>query len=233
MFQHEGDDLSSFKFEIDKIERNYVISANDILEMDVFTHNGERIIDPEFQLQGQRNTNNMNSGQQQNFRQFRVLQDSTVKLPLIGHIDISGMTLDEAETILQLKYGEYYTDPFVRLRYSNKRVIVLGASGGQLIFLEDEKITLLEILARAGGIDERGKAENVRIIRGDLNKPQVFLINLSTIKGMQESILPVEPGDVVYIEPTRKIVTESLRDFTFILATITNVVTMIVLLNNL
>ncbi len=232
MFRYDEDDLTTFKFQIDKLQRNYVISENDILEMDVFTHDGERIIDPEYQLQGQRNNYTANS-QQTNYRQFRVLQDSTIKLPLIGHINLVGMTLDEAETYLQTKYDDFYTDPFVKLRYSNKRVIVLGATGGQIIFLEDEKITLLEILANAGGIDEGGKAGNIRVIRGDLNNPEVFLVDLSTIKGMRESIVPVEPGDIVYVEPTRKIVTESLRDFTFVLGTVVNVVTMIVLLNNL
>ncbi len=233
MFQYDEGDLSTFQFEINRIERNYLISENDILEMDVFTHNGERIVDPEYELQsGQRGINN-NNNQQRNFRQFRVLQDSTVKLPLIGHVNLVGMTLDEAENYLQTKYNDYYTDSFIRLRYSNKRVIVLGASGGQIIFLEDEKITLLEILANAGGIDEGGKAQNIRVIRGDLNKPEVFLVDLSTIQGMKSSILPIEPGDIVYVEPTRKIVTESLRDFTFILATMVNVATMILLVRNL
>ena len=231
MFRYDEDDLSHFNFALEKIERNYVIAPNDILEMDVFTHNGERIIDPEHELQEQQR--NFNQNNQNRYNEFKVLEDSTIKLPLLGHVKLVGLTLDGAESYLQKRYSEYYTEPFVKLKFSNKRVIILGAQGGQIIFLEDEKINLLEVLALAGGISENGKAQNIRVIRGDLQKPKVYLVDLSTIKGMTQSIIPIEPGDVVYVEPHRKIVTESLRDFTLVLATVTSLITTIVLLNNL
>jgi len=231
MFKYDEDDLSDFSFAVERIERSYVIAPFDVLELDVYTHKGERIIDPEFELQSQQR--NYNTANQKKYNEFRVLQDSTIKLPLLGHIKLVGLTIDEAESYLEKRYSEYYTEPFVKLKYSNKRVVILGAQGGQIIFLEDEKINLLEVLAMAGGINEGGKAQNVRIIRGDLNKPEVYLVDLSTIKGMAQSIIPVEPGDVVYVEPHRKIVSETLRDFTLVLATITSVVSTVLLIQNL
>ncbi len=233
MFRYDEDDLTNFKIAVNQIERNYVISPNDILELNVFTHNGERIIDPDFELRNQGNNNMNNNNQQQRYNEFRVLQDSTIKLPLLGHVKLVGMTIDEAETYLQERYSEFYSEPFVNLKYSNKRVIVLGGVGGQIVYLQDEKINLLEVLALAGGINEDSKAQNIRIIRGDLHQPEVYLVDLSTIKGMTQSIVPIEPGDIVYVEPHRKVVTETLRDFTLVLATVTSLVSMVVLIRTL
>jgi protein involved in polysaccharide export with SLBB domain len=136
--------------------------------------------------------------------QFLVLDDGSVNFPMIGQVKIGGMKLDDAEDYLEEKYNEFYKGSFVRLRYLNKRVIVLGAPGGQVIPLESENISVIEVVALAGGIDEGGKARNLRLIRGDLHTPQVFQIDLSTINGMKASMMDALPGDIIYVEPTQK-----------------------------
>ncbi|MCK5104336.1 MAG: polysaccharide export protein EpsE, partial [Cyclobacteriaceae bacterium] len=120
-----------------------------------------------------------------------------------------------------------------RLKYLNKRVIVLGAPGGQVIQLENENTSVVEIVALAGGIDDNGKAQNLRLIRGDLHEPEVFLINLSTIEGMRTSMMDAMPGDIIYIEPKVKIVTEATRDFLTIFSLIASTLTLYVLITNL
>ena len=44
---------------ISEVERNYVIQKNDFLDIQVYTHDGERIIDPENEL-GQKVSNKSN-----------------------------------------------------------------------------------------------------------------------------------------------------------------------------
>lgn len=211
------------------VEKDYIIKPFDQLDLNVYTNKGERIIDPNYEL---RENANMNQSQTEKVRYF-VLEDSTVKVPLIGAIKLAGYTIDEAEDALEKEYENYYTDPFVVLRYANKRVIVLGALGGQVIPLENENTSIIEVLSLAGGIDEEGKSRNLRLIRGDLNNPEVFLIDLSTIDGMKQSMLEARSGDILYVEPHRKIITEGVRDATVLLSFLVNTVSIIVLLNNL
>ena len=59
------------------------------------------------------------------------------------------------------------------------------------------------------------------------------MIDLSTIDGMRASMMDVIPGDIIYIEPTRKIVTEGARDFMTVFAIFVNAITLIVLIQNL
>ena len=227
----EEGDLSYLSKEITVAEKNYVIRANDLLEFRVYTNKGEQIIDPNNELQGQ-GQNSQNVGAQ-NQREFQVLDDGTIKLPLIGIVKLEEMKIRDAEDYLEKKYNEFYKDAFVRLRYLNKRVIVLGATGGQVITLENENTTVLEVVALAGGIDENGKADNLRLIRGDLQQPTVFLIDLTTIEGMKKSMTEARPGDIIYIEPKVKIVTESARDFMTIFSIFVNTVTLAALIINL
>ncbi len=224
----EEGDLSYLSSEITVLEKNYLIQPNDWLELNVFTNKGERIIDPNHELQIQQGQN-----RRENERpEFLVLDDGTVKLPMIGQVKIAGMKLNDAEAYLEKKYNEFYKVSYVRLRYLNKRVIVLGAPGGQVIPLESENISVIEVVALAGGIDENGKAQNLRLIRGDLHEPQVFLIDLSTINGMKSSMMDALPGDIIYIEPHRKIGTEAARDFMTYFSIITSTLTLLLLLNN-
>jgi hypothetical protein len=145
-------------------------------------------------------------------------------LPMVEYVKISGYTLLEADSVLQIAYSQYYEQPFVVTRVTNSRIIVLGAvggGGGRVIPLTNDNMNLIEILAIAGGIDggaigtggnRVGRTTNIRLIRGDLKNPQIQVIDLSTFEGMRRANLQVEPNDIVYVEPIRRPFYEALAD---------------------
>ncbi len=225
----EEKDLEFLSKDVVLAEKNYLIQPNDILEVRIFTNKGERLIDPNREL----NFGETNRNLEKEKPEFLVREDGCINLPMVGNIHISGMKLYEAEEYLTEKYATYYQEPFVIIKYLNKRVVILGAPGGQVIPLINEDVTLLEIIAQAGGIDQAGKAHNIRLIRGDLHQPDVFMIDLSTLEGMRKSHLSVKPGDVIYIEPTRKVFTESAQDIMLLMSFVVNTVSLIVLINKL
>jgi polysaccharide export outer membrane protein len=57
-----------------------------------------------------------------------------------------------------------------------------------------------------------GNASKIRIIRGDLKKPQVQVVDLSSINGMIKSDLKILPGDIIIVEPGRRVVLDTTRD---------------------
>ncbi|MEM6830107.1 MAG: polysaccharide export protein EpsE, partial [Bacteroidota bacterium] len=79
------------------------------------------------------------------------------------------------------------------------------------------------------GIEFGAKAQNIKLIRGDL----VYQIDLSTISGMKKTNMDVEPGDVIYIEPWRRPWLEALRDVAPALSLVSSVLTLIVVVQNL
>jgi polysaccharide export outer membrane protein len=208
-------------------ENNYVIQNNDYLKVKVYTNKGEQIIDPNQEL--------MQSGQVRNIidPEYLVQNEGFVNLPIIGSVKLAGLTLFQAGKFLEEKYNLYYKDAYVLVNFSNKRVIVLGATGGQVIPLLNENMDLIEVLALAGGLDNTAKAGNIRLIRGDINNPQIFVIDLTTIKGMRNHNLKVFPGDIIYIEPVRRVITETVRDISPILSIVTSLLTLFIVLQNL
>lgn len=217
-------DAESLKGQLREAESNYVIQKNDHLKLDVFTNKGERLIDPDFKLiEG--------SGQTPTYKgqvEYFVDDAGVVKFPMVGEIKIEGLTLRQAEELLQKEYAHFYQEPYVALSFLNKRVIVLGAPGGQVIPLTNENVRLTEILALAKGISNDAKANNIRVLRGD----QVFVADLTTIEGYNKSNIIIQPGDIVYVEPIRKPFIEGVREYGSILSVITSIATLVIIIVN-
>lgn len=230
LFTTEGEHLAeAAQLMAKEVERSYIIEPFDYIQLEVYTNKGERIIDPNYELIKE---NFSNQRQMRPTPHYLVEADSTVKLPVVGKVQLGGLTLLQADSLLELAYSEYYKDPYVITQYSNKRVIVLGAVGGHVIPLANEDMSVIEVLALAGGLGSDAKGHNIRLIRGDLKDPVVQVIDLSTIEGMRKASLQVQSGDIIYIEPIKKIVSESVRDVAPVLSVITSLVTLLVLIQN-
>lgn len=210
----------------EEIEGNYALKPNDALLLDVFTNEGERLIDPNQELM-------TNPGQQQaQFRdrfQYIIQADGTVAFPMIGDMNLEGMTLFEAESAIARRFDSVYKGSFVKLRITNRRVFVLGAPGGRVVPIPNENTSIIEVLAAAEGLDMGAKSQNIKLIRGK----DVYRINLATISGMRETNMNVAPGDVIYIEPWRRPWLETLRDVSPALSLVSSVLTLIVVVQNL
>jgi polysaccharide export outer membrane protein len=205
-------------------ERNYKIQVNDQLNIRVYTNEGERIIDPDYVLQGEIKNANV---QREEVTYF-VGKDGMVKVAMIGSIELINLTTREAEVQLEKEFSKYYKDPYVVVEFKNKRVIVLGHPGGQVIRLENEDMTLIEVLALAGGLSEDSKAQNIRLIRGDLQDPEVQIIDLSTIEGMMKADLKIYSGDIIYIEPVVRGFSRGTRDILPLVSVLASTIAIIV-----
>jgi polysaccharide biosynthesis/export protein len=204
-------------------EANYVIRPNDLLTLELYTNQGEKIVDP--------NRESFKNGtigaSMPEPVQYLVDVNGLTKLPLIGQVRVEGLGIREAEEMLEKAYERFYEQAFVRLQFDNKRVIVLGAPGGQVIPLSHENMRLTEVLALAKGITSDARANNIRVLRDD----KVFLADLSTFAGYQQNNLVMQPGDVVYVEPVRRPFIEAIRDYSPAISIVTSLATLIFIIS--
>lgn len=241
-------DTAKLRRAVNRTARNYTIHPNDLLNVQVYTNKGEKLIDPNGYLQfgltggtggaptaapaassgiGGRGGS---SATVPGSTQFVVQADGTVRLPLVDRVALQGLSLIQADSVLRIRYSEYYKEPFIKTAVTNNRVIILGAPGGLVVNLANDNMNLLEVLALAGGPDggasggstgiarNGGRIDNIRVIRGDLKNPQVQFINLNTIEGMRKGNLQVEPNDIIYIQPVRRPLLDNLADATPVLS---------------
>ena len=163
-----------------------------------------------------------------------IQKNGFADLPIVGRIPLAGLNLQEAKELLEKEYQTYYRQPFVIINYVNKRVTVIGGpKGGEIVPLQNENMTLLDVIAISGGVDNNSNARNIRLIRGDLDDPLVMVIDLSTIEGMKKSNLYVEPNDVIYIEPVRRPIAESTKDYLPLITSLTSVLTLILVIQQI
>jgi polysaccharide export outer membrane protein len=211
--------------EVSAVEKNYHIQKNDLLSLEVYSNKGERLIDPNPEL-------SQKNGATQEIEEdepvYLVDLKGIVRFPMVGEINLENFTLRQAEEILQKEYAKFFKEPYVQLTYKNKRVILLGALGGHVIPLENENMNLLEVLALGKGLTNDSKAQNIRLIRG----VRVFEIDLSTIQGLRDGNVIVEPGDVIYVEPVRRPVSEALRDYSGALSLLISLTTLLLVLQS-
>jgi len=223
----EGSQPEVFKKEAQSTEKNYVIQKNDYLTLQIFSNNGERLIDPNPDMAG--DNNRSNNQQAEELIRYLVDVNGVVKLPLVGEIHLEGLTLRQAEEIVQKEYSKFFKESFVLFSYVNKRVVVLGAPGGQVIPLTNQNIRVAEVLGMAKGLSNDARANNIKLIRGD----HVYQIDFSTIKGYVDGNMLVEAGDIIYIEPIRRPFTEGLRDSYIFVSLFLSITTTAVLIYSL
>ena len=94
MFQTEKNFKYS-KFQASKKE--YIIQPFDKLNLRIYTNDGFRLIDVQ--------ANAGNNFQNRNIISYLVEYDGKVKVPTLGRIKISGLTIREAELLLEEKYS--------------------------------------------------------------------------------------------------------------------------------
>ncbi|NND76667.1 MAG: polysaccharide export protein EpsE [Flavobacteriales bacterium] len=221
-------------YEFDQIsfeqESEYRISKNDLLSFRLFTNDGFKLIDLSSGELGAGGAAQFGSS---NLINYLVELDGRIELPTIGRVMIDGLTLKEAEQMLEDAYLQYYKKPFVMLNVINRRVMVSTGSGGtsRVINLTNNNITVIEAIASAGGIADRGNASKIKVIRRDGDKTKVFQIDLSTIEGVRDGNLIVQADDIIYVEPTPQIAGELVRDIAPIVSLITSAIFIISVIN--
>jgi polysaccharide export outer membrane protein len=218
--------------EVKVAQRNYTVSPFDYITFSVYTNKGERIIDPDFELSKESSAVLQN---QQTPKQYIVRPDGTLDLPMIGNVKAAGLKINQLDSALQVLYNNFYSDSYVISRITNKRVIVIGATGGHLIPFQNENMSLIEALAIAMPANQgttKFNAQNIRIIRGDLKNPEVYIIDLSTIEGMKKSQTQLQPDDIIYIEPVVRVFNESIRDAAPIIGIVTNLITLLIIIQS-
>lgn len=202
----------------------YRIAQNDVISFQLFSNNGQRLLaQTAGSLEAQTNQSVLLRNQAKSL--FLVEANGEVDLPEIGFVRIAGLTIHEAREALEGYYSEFYNTPYAQIQVTNKRVLIFTGEPGQaaVILLTQPNMTLIEVIAKAGGIRKRGDARNVKLIRKSDQGQKVYQFDLSTIDGLSLASTTVQAGDVIYIEPLPEYALEILQDLTPLLGLVSGV----------
>jgi polysaccharide biosynthesis/export protein len=106
-------------------------------------------------------------------REVRVTQGNAIALPLIGVVNVKNLTLREAEERIRDLYArDYLVNPQINIgviEYAKRTVNVLGSvnNPGAIVFPQEEGLTLLDAIARAGGFNRYADRRKIKLSRTD------------------------------------------------------------------
>ncbi len=95
---------------------------------------------------------------------FPVDEQGEVVLPLVGSVDVGGRPVDVLTIELRAAYANVIRNQAVQIQFLH-RVSVLGSVANPGLYHADGTMTVREVVALAGGVEEDGKREVVELTR--------------------------------------------------------------------
>jgi polysaccharide export outer membrane protein len=135
---------------------------------------------------------------------FSVDRNGQVQLPTVGKVKVQGLTVNEAQELVQRKINDFFTNATVILKLVSYRVSVLGdVRNPGAYFIYNNQVTIMEALAMAGGPNEFADKSHITLMRQSDRGIQALYVDLSRTDILSSEYYYLLPNDVVYV-PTLK-----------------------------
>jgi polysaccharide export outer membrane protein len=136
----------------------------------------------------------------------RVTANDTIRVSLIGEVDVSNLTVSEVASRIETLLADGYlvnpqVDVFVK-EYRSKKVIILGQVNRPGLFELQGKTTLLEFISKAGGLtSDVGSTATIKRKSVETGEDDNIEIDLNRLikKGDTSLNVSIRDGDSVYI----------------------------------
>lgn len=133
---------------------------------------------------------------------YLVSNEGTIVFPVVGTIEVKGLTNMELAKKIQDQISEYVKDPIVNVRILNFQISVLGEVNNPGTFsIEDDHITLSKALSMAGDLTIFGKRDNILVMGEDGDHKTYAYLDLTDANTVNSPHYNLRQNDVVYVEP--------------------------------
>lgn len=130
---------------------------------------------------------------------YRVYTDGTIDIPFIKQIPVAGLTILEAEKLIEDKFKELIPDASVKITLANKTFTVIGEAGTGVFPVVREKMTIYQALSVSGNLNNSGNFKHVKILRPTDKGMKVMDFDIRTITVVESKYYYVYPNDIIYV----------------------------------
>ncbi|UCG77250.1 MAG: SLBB domain-containing protein [Nitrospirota bacterium] len=149
---------------------NYIVGEGDVLKITVYEH-------PDLETRA------------------RVSGDDTLKMPLIGNVSVSGLTVSMiSEKITSLLADGYIVKPHVSVfveEFRSRKATILGQVNKPGIYVLSGNTTLLELLSNAGGLTKDAGEKAIIKRERSSDEKEILTIDLKRLVEDGETSLDV------------------------------------------
>ena len=133
------------------------------------------------------------------------LVDENGDIPFIklGTLHVEGMTRKELKDKLQKDLTPYLAQSVVAVSFLNRHVTLMGAIAPQVLPMPNDNMTILDALAAGGDIGDKGKPDNILVIREKGNSKEFKRLDLTDESVFRSPFFYLQPNDVIYVEAAK------------------------------
>ncbi len=146
---------------------------------------------------------------------YTVRPDGKLNFPLVGEIDVNGLTVYEFTKLLTKELSEYIINPSITVnvaKLGTTRVFVMGEVSRQGMYELTKSHRVLDALGAAGGFTQKAAKKDIYLVRNagtpEENVQKINILNYMK-KGDITQNLVLQEGDCLYLTSNHKI---SLQD---------------------
>lgn len=210
-----------------------VVMPGDLLNIEVSSinmtavapFNKGRYVNNEGEIVDNSRSTTANGKNESSTRYYLVSKDGDIDFPIIGKLHIGGMDKSQIEELIQSELCPKYLKekPSVDIRFMNFRVTMLGAVNSPGVIVSDnERLNILEAIAKAGDLNIKGERERIMLIRTNSDgKREIAILNLNDKNILLSPYYNLQQNDIIYVQPNKSMAQSAWQMNPAVAATIT------------
>lgn len=136
-------------------------------------------------------------------RGYLVDQQGNIEFPILGTINVEGMSLDGIRDYLkdQLEKKNLLSSPVIKIELLNLKVLVMGEAGNNIINAPDGRLTLIEAITQSGGLTNNAATDRISVIREENGIRKIYYNDIESKSIFDSPTYYLQQNDIVYVEP--------------------------------
>ena len=142
---------------------------------------------------------------------YTVRPDGKLNFPLVGEIDVNGLTVFEFTNLLTKELSEYIINPKITVnvaKLGTTRVFVMGEVSKQGMYELSKSHRVMDALGAAGGFTQKAAKKSIFLVRNrgtaEENVQKLNILNYMK-KGDMSQNLVLQEGDCLFLTSNHKV----------------------------
>jgi polysaccharide export outer membrane protein len=137
-------------------------------------------------------------------KQAIVLPDGSITFPLVGRIEVAGLSTSEVERRITAKLKEYSPEPVVTVVIAGidgNRAYIMGRVNNPGSFIISGPITVLQAISTAGGFDKFADEGGIKVIRTKSDRQEILPVHYKDIISGRDMTtnIQLKAGDTIVV----------------------------------
>jgi polysaccharide export outer membrane protein len=135
---------------------------------------------------------------------FEIDAEGNIKLPMMGKINVEGVSISTIESVVQKKADEFLKDAIVKVKLLNFKVTVLGEVRSPGIYYNyNNTMTVIDALAQANGNTDFAAIKRVMVVRPFPEGNKSYMLDMTSKNIYLSEAFYLHPNDYVMVQPDK------------------------------